>query len=418
MPRQQTICSAGKPGTVLGVDAARLRAVAAARVVAEVETLPLAAARCRVAAGPAVAAVALPPFDNAAMDGYAFASRALAGPGPWSLPVSLRIVAGDTARHSLPEGTAARIMTGAPLPDGADAVVMHERIRRSGERIEITDRPALGLNIRRLGEDCTVGDVLLPDGALLTPQRLALLAGAGLPQVAVRRKLRVGLLSTGNELRDPGSRLHHGQIYNSNRVMLAAAMSDPWLDLVDHGILPDDPEAIRAALRALSATCDVIVSSGGVSAGEEDHVLDALAREAAELEVLKVAIRPGKPLTVGRIGGALFFGLPGNPYAAFVTFTQIARPALRRASGLTEIPDDWLAGIADFDLDRVTGRREYLPVTWDRRDALGRPLLRLISRGASARLSPISLARGIAMIDEGAGSVRKGMPLPVEPLPC
>lgn len=415
MMSQNAICAAGKPGVTLSVDAARLRAIAAARPVTETEILPVAAARGRVFAGPAAAATALPPFDNAAMDGYAFSSAALSGAGPWTLPVTLRVIAGDTARHVLRPGAAARIMTGAPIPAGADTVVMQERVRRDADHIAITDRPVSGLNIRRRGEDCALGADLLPTGVLLTPQRLGLLAGAGLAMVPVRRRLRVALLSTGNELCDPGAPLQHGQIYNSNRVMLAAALADRWIDLTDLGILRDDPAAIRLALREAAADHDVVITSGGVSAGEEDHVLDALAREAAELAVLKVAIRPGKPLTVGRIGGAMFFGLPGNPFAAFVTFSQIARPALRHAAGLSETPDPWLPAVADFALDRQTGRREFVPVTWDRRDSFGRPVVTLLGRGASARMSPLAVARGIAQIDEGVGAVRPGMTVAMDP---
>jgi molybdopterin molybdotransferase len=251
---------------------------------------------------------------------------------------------------------------------------------------------------------------------VLTPPRLALAAGCGLASVEVRRKVRIAILSTGDELTEPSHPLGPGQIYNTNRVLLRAYLSLAWADVTDLGILPDDPRAIRQAIRMAAESHDVILSSGGVSAGEEDHILDALRAEAAELDILKVAIRPGKPLTVGRLGRAQYFGLPGNPYAAAVTFAQIALPALRRTAGLTECPDAWVPGVAGFDYRRATGRREYIPVTWDLRDEVGRPILQRLGQGASASLRPMAWARGIAVIPPDLDRVTVGTTLAVEPL--
>lgn len=412
------ICTAGRHASALSVDAARLRAVAAIARVTGAERLALEDAAGRVLADAPCARTSLPPFDNSAMDGYAVRLGDFDGTGPSRFRVSERIIAGDTRSLSLAEGTAARIFTGAPIPDGADAVIMQESVTRRGSVIEVATPPRAGLNIRREGEDRGIGEPVLPRGLRLTPPRLALLAAAGMADVLVHSRLRVGLFSTGNELRDPGQTLRYGQIYNSNRVMLRSLMAEPWIEITDYGILPDDPNAIRSAIRQASASNDIVISSGGVSAGEEDHVLDALKREDATLEVLKVAIRPGKPLTIGRVGGALFIGLPGNPYAAAITFLQIARPALRKAAGLLEEIDTWIPAVSGFDYPRKTGRREYLPVSWDRRDAFGRPVLNRLDQGSSASLGPIATARGIAVIDPDIERISPGSPLQVEPLVC
>jgi molybdopterin molybdotransferase len=411
-------CTAGRSASALSVDAARLRAVAVVARVTGTARLSLEEALGLVLADAPRAQTSLPPFDNSAMDGYAVRLGDFHGVGPYRFCVSERIIAGDTRPLSLAGGTAARIFTGAPIPAGADAVIMQESVTRKGAVIEVATPPRVGLNIRRKGEDRGRGEPVLPRGLRLTPPRLALLAAAGLADVLVHSRLRVGLFSTGNELRDPGQTLEYGQIYNSNRVMLRSLMAEPWIAMTDYGILPDNQDAIRSAIRQASASNDIVISSGGVSAGEEDHVLDALKREDATLEVLKVAIRPGKPLTIGRVGRALFVGLPGNPYAAAITFLQIARPAMRKAAGLLEEIDNWIPAVSGFDYPRKVGRREYLPVTWEERDALGRPVLRRLDQGSSASLGPIATAKGVAVIEPDVGRVSPGSSLQVEPLLC
>lgn len=418
MPKKtgSRINSAGAPGLALTVQAARLKALAATTPIARIEVLALDDALGRVLAESPLSCSAVPPFNNSAMDGFVVSTASLCGPGPWRLPVVDRIAAGDRRSLAHRPGTTMRILTGAPIPEGADAVVMQERVIAEGDQILITEGPAPGLNIRQRGEDQPANADTVPAGHLLTPPRLALLAAAGVKDVRVRARLRVTLFSTGDELVEPGALLGPGQIHNSNRVMLKAVLARPWIETKDGGILRDDLELVRDALACASAESNVILTSGGVSAGDADHVLDAIAAACGELHVLKVAIRPGKPLSIGRIGAAMFIGLPGNPYAAAITFSQIAEPALRRAAGIIEQADRWIPAVADFTYRRTTGRTEYLPVTWEERDTFGRPVLQRLGVGASASLRPIAFAKGIAIIPPEVELVRPLDPIAVESL--
>ena len=261
-------CSAGTAGEVLPVDMAAAKAIAAARPVAETERLALLDARGRIAACTVASPMRLPSFDNSAMDGYAVRQADLPGDGPWKLPVRGLVKAGDAA--ATPEGQCAgRRFTGAPLPEGFDAVVMQERCDVRGSDVVIGRMPRLGENVRRAGEDVGSGSRLVDGGGLLTPQRLALLAGAGIADVEVFRKVRVSVVSTGNELREPGQILAPGQIYNSNRTFLRSSLASlPWVEVLDFGIVPDDREALLRAVTEAVDRSDVVVTTGGVSAGE------------------------------------------------------------------------------------------------------------------------------------------------------
>ena len=406
----------GSERAVISVDIASQKAISAAHVVGGREILSLLEAKGRICCRPIKSGLDLPVFTNSAMDGYAINRDDLTGSSPWKLPVSGRLVAGATHVPPLAPGSAVRIMTGAPIPDGADCVVMQEHCERRDDAIVILEKPGHGKNIRLRGEDVESGSVLVDAGGLLTPRHLALLAACGTSKVGVHARVRIGLISTGSELVEPGTPLAIGQIYNSNRTYLKARLDRPWIEIVDYGILTDDPLAIRAVVRKAVGECDIVITTGGVSAGEEDHMLDVLRREAAELDVLKVAMRPGKPVTVGRLGPAMYFGLPGNPYACAITFMQIAWPAIRKTGGLEPRDDLGFMGIADFTYSRRQGSTEYLPVTWSQGDEYGRPLIERLGRGASASLHPFARARAIAAIPPYVSEVRPGDILALQPV--
>ncbi|MFI0845562.1 gephyrin-like molybdotransferase Glp [Mesorhizobium sp. IMUNJ 23232] len=411
-------CAAGADGRVIPVDIAAAKALAIARTVSETEQVPLIAATGRVLARDIRAPIDLPPFDNSAMDGYAVRITDFTGAGPWELLVGGRIAAGDVyAGEAVRPNEALRIFTGAPVPDGFDAVVMLEHCERVGDRIAVSKFPRRGENIRHAAEDVGANSRIMDAGAQLSPQRLALLAGQGLDAVEVLRKVRIGLISTGTELRDPGEALGRGQIYNSNRVMIRSMLSvSPWAEIVDYGIVPDRQDALAEAFGEAVLHCDVLVTTGGVSAGEEDHVVSALGHHGGTLDVLKVAMRPGKPVKIGRIGGMLFAGLPGNPNAALVTFRQIALPAIPTIAGLGNVAPDWSAAVAGFAYDKRLGRTEFVPVRITGRDDLGLPVLDMLGRGSSASLMAMALADGIAMLPPDVLSIHRGLPLRFESL--
>jgi molybdopterin molybdotransferase len=310
---------------------------------------------------------------------------------------------------------ALRIFTGAKVPDGFDAVVMQEHCEREGNRVSISKLPRSGENVGRVGEDVRAGAAILESGAVLTPQRLALLAGQGLAKVNVLRKVLIGLISTGAELRDPGKPLGPGEIYNSNRFMLHAMLAQfRWAEVIDFGIMPDSKKAVAEAFDA-ARKCDVLITTGGVSAGEEDHVVSALNHQGGKLDVLKVAMRPGKPVKIGLLGNMLFAGLPGNPNAALVTFQQIALPAIRRIAGMKHVDSPCLQATSGFSYAKRLGRTEFVPVRTVSQDELGRPVVEMLGRGSSSSLMSLACADGIAMLPPELSSIDIATPLRYEP---
>jgi molybdopterin molybdotransferase len=360
----------------------------------------------RVLAEDLVSALQVPPQDNSAMDGYAVRRAEIADEGVL-LPVSQRVPAG-AAPEPLKPGTAARIFTGAPVPPGADAIVMQEDTESPAEgQVRILRVPSAGQWIRRSGEDVTRGAVVLARGTRFGPAAQGLAAGIGRDRVPVARRPRVALFSTGDELVMPGQvapeAMKPGAIYNSNRFFLRSLLARLGCEVDDLGIVPDQRDATVAALRAAARANDLILTSGGVSVGEEDHVKPAV-QQLGRLDLWQIAMKPGKPFAHGRIGEAHFIGLPGNPVSSFVTFVLLVRPFLLKLQGATQLLPARLQLPAHFDLLRPDRRREFLRV---RRNAEGG--LELFPNQSSGVLTSMVWADGL-VDNPGGQAIARGDP--------
>lgn len=353
----------------------------------------------RVLAQDLVSPLQVPPQDNSAMDGYAVHTADLAAGKP--LPVSQRIAAGAQG-VALATATVARIFTGAPVPPGADAVVMQEEAEVVGDGVvQFRGLPAVGQHIRRSGEDVTRGAVVLPRGRRLDAAALGMAASIGLAVLPVTRRPRVALFSTGDELVLPGDvppdQMKPGAIYNSNRFFLRTLLTRLGCEVTDLGVVPDRLDATVDALRGAAQGHDLIVTSGGVSVGEEDHVKPAV-QALGTLELWQLAIKPGKPFAYGRVGGAHFIGLPGNPVSSFVTFLLLVRPFILKLQGATDLAARPMAARADFTWAKADKRREFLRV---RRNAAGG--LDLFANQSSGVLT--SMVWGDGLVDTAPGRV-------------
>lgn len=348
-----------------------LRVEAAQRLIAErvrpllgLEEVELSAADGRVLAASLAAPIDLPPFANSAVDGYAVRFADLAAAGPSDFEVSGRAAAGRPLEGAARPGAAARIFTGAAMPEGFDTVFMQEDVEATGGRVRLPQGLKRFANMRPAGEDIAAGAIALEAGRRLTPADVALAAALGLPRLTVRARPRVGVFSTGDELAEPGASLRPGAIYDANRFALAALVARAGAVAIDLGRLPDDRAAIRAGLAAAAARCDLLVTSGGVSTGDEDHVRAALEQDGA-LAFWRVAIKPGRPVAMGVLGGVPLIGLPGNPAAVFITFAQIARPLIAALAGEAWRAPRAFPVVADFSYAKKRGRREYVRATLD-----------------------------------------------------
>ncbi len=369
-----------------------------ARPVRETEMCDTLLAGGRVLAADLLSPLSLPSLDTSSMDGYALRVRDVVTSST-RLQVSQRIPAGSVG-STLEPGTAARIFTGAPLPVGADAVVMQELCEADADSVVINHQPQLGEAVRLAGSEIRAGAVLLQRGTRLTPQALGLAAAVGVAQVSVFRRLRVALFSTGSELVMPGEPLPPGGVYNSNRFQLRALLDRFGCEVTDLGIVPDQFEATRKALRSAAEGHDLILTSGGVSVGEEDHVKPAVEAEGS-LDVWKIAMKPGKPLAYGKIGAAAFIGLPGNPVSSFVTCLMMVRPFVLSMQGLEQRMPHAQMLEAAFDWTRPDRRREFLR---GRRNAEGQ--VELFAHQGPAALSSIVWADGLVDVPPSTAILR------------
>lgn len=343
---------------MLSVAEAQAFMLGAARPLAEVELVDTMRANGRVLAAAQTSTLNVPERDNTQMDGYAVRAQDCAS-GAASLPVSQRIAAGHVGQPLQP-GTAARIFTGALLPDGADCVVMQEQCSVLDGVVTVNHVPHAGEWVRRQGEDIRAGGVILGAGRRLRSQEMGLAASVGLAQLPVLRKLRVAVFFTGDELAMPGEPLAPGAVYNSNRFTLRGLLENLGCEITDLGIVPDSLEATRAVLRQAADGNDLIITSGGVSVGEEDHIKPAVEAEG-KLNMWQIAVKPGKPLAFGEVQGAFFVGLPGNPVSSFVTFLLFVRPFILRLQGVEgDLAPRSYALPAAFERLKADKRNEFL----------------------------------------------------------
>ena len=395
--------SAPERASLLDFDEARTQLISFASAPTRTESVALIEAAGRVLAQPVVSPMDVPAFANSAMDGYAICPPSHAT-WPLKLRVTQRIAAG-AAGEPLHPGQAARIFTGAPVPENTYAVVPQEHVTREDNDITIAQPVASGHFIRARGEDITASSAIIASGHCLNPADLALAASVGVTHMSVFPRLTVALLMTGDELVEPGTPLGPGQIYNSNRYWLQSLLRQIGCHVLDPGIVKDTPQATRAALRQASEQADVVITCGGVSVGEEDHVRAAV-QSMGHIDLWQIGMKPGKPLAYGKANGADFIGLPGNPVSAFVTFMLMGLPFLRVRMGLAATPLQPQIMVADFDWDRPDRRREFIRVK-QQHTSSGQIVLTRWPNQGSGVMSSVAWADGLVDIPAGQ-TIKKG----------
>lgn len=378
--------------------------------VAAIEAIPVVRALGRVNAAKQTALLSVPNFDNSAVDGYAVRHADLVPGAPTRLPVTERVAAGRLDVPAIEPGTAIRIFTGAPMPDGADTVFMQEDVSLEEGDVLLPPGLSLGANRRYAGEDFRMGEAWLVTGTRLRPHHLAACAATGIAELTVRRPLRVAVFSTGNELVEAlhekaAPALPRGAQFDANRPMLMAMLASRGMEPVDLGILPDNRAAIARALDEAAADCDAILTSGGVSTGEEDHVKSAV-EAVGSLDFWRLAIKPGRPIAMGTIRGRSFLGMPGNPAAVFVTFARFVGPVLDMLQGAQPCRPRPLQIVADFDYRKKADRREYVRVI--AANHAGVPVARRFPRDGAALISSLTQSDGLVELEEARLRVEPG----------
>lgn len=379
--------------------------------VTETQTLALADALDYVLAEAITSPINVPPFDNSAMDGYAVRISDLQQ--SLTLPLAGKSFAGQPFTGEWPKATCIRIMTGAPVPAGCEAVIMQEKTTVAGEQITFDGIPALHNNIRNAAEDIAEGEVVLDKGRRLTPRDIPMLASIGISTVTVYRRLTVALFSTGDELKKLGEPLAHGDIYDSNRYSVTAMLSRLNLDIIDYGIIPDDEELLRQTFLKADQAADVVITSGGVSVGEADYT-KTLLEELGNIGFWKLAIKPGKPFAYGTLPNSKFFGLPGNPVSATVTFHQLVVPALAKMTNENYQPTPRFNAIAKSPLSKAPGRMDFQRGIYSV-DSQGQ--LQVVSTGSqgSGVFSSMSHSNCYIVLEQDRGKVAVGETVTIEP---
>jgi molybdopterin molybdotransferase len=403
-------------GGLVSIDEAIARIVRNAGEVAETEEEALASARGRLLAEPVWAISAAPPFDNAAMDGYAINSACLTGGGPWILPVMNRIAAGQKNLGSVRLGNAAQIFTGAPMPEGADAVVMHENVRCTEGAIVVLQTVRSCAHVRRTGEDMVAGDVVVPAGRHLTARDIAACAAAGSAAVRVRRRVRVALLVTGDEVSTPGGARKTSGIWDVNAPMLSAAIETAGIELVRVETGEDNRAGLRRQLRELAEGVDLIVSTGGISVGEEDHVKPALTDLGLHMTFSGVAMKPGKPVSYGKLGDVHWLGLPGNPLSAFIAWQMFGTVLSRCLSGGTAPHSLRRHVVLSRPLRHKFGRCELRLAKLSGFDGMGREFINFDDATHSGRVARLPMADGVILIPSEVENLPEGALVEFQPL--
>lgn len=397
-------------GALLPVADALAQMLAQVSAVSETEQVPLAQALDRVLAEPVLASFDVPGYDNSAMDGYAV--RAAEVKAGQALTLQGSALAGHAFTAALAPQSCVRIMTGAVMPAGADTVIMQEQVRLHDGKVIADFVPKVGEHVRKAGEDLKNGQQVLSAGCRLTAPQLGLLASLGIAEVTVRRKLKIAIFSTGDELVLPGQPLPEGHIYDSNRVVLRAMLQRLGVEVLDLGLLPDQPEAIRQAFQRAMQEADALITSAGVSVGDADYTRQMLS-ELGQVNFWKVAIKPGKPFAFGKLENCWFFGLPGNPVAAVVTLDQLVQPVLLKLAGATVSPANQLTAATTVSLKKQPGRADYQRgYYWATAEGL---FVKTLGSQSSGMLSSIANANCYIVLPQDSGSVASGEMVTIQP---